>query len=145
MDLNKTITYGELLSMWHFIELDGHIITNQSYSNTWANQATIPSDKNAGITATFGIYFIYPKTESYINKASTPIISYGNQDAGVARIMIYDTENDKYIHADVTYRNMWNKPLFVPSKIVDVDDVSHTLNMLNYSIRGWIYGKEVIS
>lgn len=145
MDLKKTITYEELLSMRHFIELDGHIITSQSYVNKWATEATIPEDKKCYISATYGIYFIYPKTESYINKASTPIISYGNQGNGVARIMIYDTNNDKYINADITYVNNWDTPLFAPAKIVDADDASHTLNVSDYAVRGWIYGKEVIS
>lgn len=144
MDLKKTITYEELLSMRHFIELDGHIITSQSYVNKWA-EGNIPEGKKCYITATYGIYFIYPKTESYINKASTPIISYGNQGNGVARIMIYDTNNDKYITADVKYVNLWNDPLFALGSIVDADDASHTLDPIDYAVRGWIYGKEVIS
>lgn len=131
MDLKKTITYEELLSMSHFIELDGHVINSQYY-NMWATKVTIPEGKNCGINATYGIYFIYPNTESYINKASPPIISYGKQNAGVTGIMIYDTENNKYINADVTYRNNWDKPLFVPTKLQEsLEDI---LNMCKLRI-----------
>lgn len=144
MDLKKTITYEELLSMWHFVELDGQVLSDQKYSKRWVPEPTMPEDKKWSLTASYGIYFIYPETEYYKNKASTPIFSYGNQNAGVARIMIYDTVNDKYINADVTFNNDWHTPLFVPTKIVDADDASHTLNILNYSVVGWIYGKETI-
>lgn len=144
MDLNKTITYEELFSMWHFIELNSINRTTQEYTNTWATGANIPEGKTWGIEASYGIYIVYPKTSTDLNYASTPIFANGSQSYGEAQIMIYDTVNSKYVTANVVYANHYDTPSFTITSINKADGTG-SLNESMYFVHGWIYGKEVIS